>query len=428
MRNKLSILLLSLFTVIMFSGCEDELESFDGPYQITIRGAASALPETTKTYSLGNIQNPENYTWTVEGPAQIVGATTGATVTVKFVSAGDVRINVTNGVDKGLKTVSAIEATADVTAKLTDTGVLRSGQSDTVFFNFAVPVEGMPTLELLDSDEETDFNKGEPFLSGSIGELKKIDATHFFAIYTAGEGNGTPEAKLSNIKSTAAFGSKVIETEYVQLYRVDNIAPVANISYSTESVKTGSPVTITVTFSEPVMNADPKNKKLFMNLNGTGTSETVELKPTSNNRVYTYEFTPKTTSDGVITVSLNDIVDLAGNSLNGVNNATALSVDNVNPVVTGTAVDAGNYASITLSSTEAGTVSYVILKTGSTAPTAATFASTTGVAKGSVEITSANQQKIIAQDLAKGEYVVYFMAADKAGNTSAITSDALSMN
>lgn len=428
MRNKISILLLSFLAVFMFTGCEDELESFDGPYQITIKGPTEVIPESTIVYDLGNIQNPESYNWTVEGPAQIVGASSGATVSVKFTSFGDVRIIVTNGVDKGVKRVEVTQKKADVTAKLTDTGVLRNGQSDTVFFNFAVPVEGMPTLSLLTADDSTAFNKGEPFLSGTIGELQKKDEKTFFAIYTAGEGNGTPEAMLRDIKSTAAYGSLAIDSAIVQLYRVDNIAPVANITYSSESVQGGSPVTITVTFSEAVMSATPGTKKLFLTLNGAGNSETVELKPTSNNRVYTYEFTPKQ-GNGVVNVSLNNIVDLAGNRLNGVNNGTVLQVDSIAPVVTGAAVDAGNYASITLSSTEAGTVSYLVMKAGSDAPTTgAAFTAAKGVAKGSVELTSANQVKTIAQDLAKGDYVVYFMATDKAGNTSTITSGSLKMD
>ncbi len=417
----------------MFTGCEDEQEMFNGPYQVMINGSADVVPESTVKYSIGTINNAESYNWTIEsGPAEIVGAANGATVSVKFNNVGEVILSVTNGVDKGRKFIVAgeTEATVKATTDTTATGELKalsSGKSDTIFFSFAVPVEGMPSLKLLTENDSTTFNKGNPFLSGSIGPLQKVDDENFYAIYTAGEGNGTPEAILRNIVSKAPYGSIATDSSIVQLFRVDNIAPVATLSYSSEFVKKGSPITITATFSEPVLWGD-EAESIFVTLSGAGISERVPLKAKTGTNVYTLVYTPKTTESGQITVGLENIVDFAGNKLNGVSNTSVLSIDNITPVVTGTATDAGNFASIRLLSTEAGTGMFVIMKSGSTKPaTPEAFMAASGVASGSIEL-MAGQAKTMAEALAKGKYVVYFLAMDEAGNYSTIKSDNLEMN
>lgn len=437
MRNNLSILLLSFLAIFMFTSCEDKQEFFEGPYLLRITGSTNVVPESTVNYSLGNVKEPESYTWKVEeGPATIVGPASGATVAVKFSNVGDVILSVTNGTDAGRKYITAAETKASVTAVLdtTATGVtkaLSAGQSDTVFFKFAVPVEGKPMLSLLTEDDSTGFNRGNPFISGSIGELQKLTDKMFYAIYTAGEGNGTPEAVLKNITSTAPYGSVKIDSSVVQLYRVDNIAPVVTVSYSKSRVNSGAVVTVTATFSEQVMFEDASNPNMAITLNGAGITRRDKLETTANPLVYSYEYeVPENATNGEIEVGLEGIVDYAGNELAGVSYMSDLIVDNINPVVTGTATDAGNSASIMISSTEAGTGMYKVFEAGSTVPTPTTpttFMAASGVSSGSLQL-SQGRAKTVAVALAKGNYVVAFLAMDEAGNYSTVETKTLVMD
>lgn len=432
MKNKISFLLLLLVAVFGFTACEDEVEPFNDPTRLAIGGPDSASPGTSKTYTVGNVINPATYTWSVEGPAQIVGTATGATVTIQFQSVGEAIITATNGTDTGRFTVDIENVAPAVTATLdtTRTGALkalRSGQSDTVFFKFDAPFSKMPTFALNTADS-TGFNQGkEPFVSGSLGALTKgKDDQHYYAIYTAGEGNGTPEAKFANIIATSAYGADTVKSAYVKLYRVDNIAPVADLTYSQQRASSGAVVTVTATFSEAVMSTDPTGL-LFVTLSGAGTTERDTLMATNNPQVYTFEYEAKA-GNGPIEIKIANVVDFAGNKLAALNNASELVIDNTVPVVTGTASDAGSAASIIISSTESGTGMYVVMKAGSTKPaTSEAFIAASGVASGSVQLT-AGKAKTVAQALAKGEYVVYFLAMDEAGNYSTIKSDNLSMN
>lgn len=429
MKNKISFLLLLLITVFGFTACnEDEVEPFYNPSRLVIGGLDEVAPGTTQEYTIGSVVNPETYTWSVEGPAQIVGTTTGATVTVQFQSVGEAVLTASNGADTGRLTVEVGDVEPVVTATVTDMGALRSGQSDTVFFEFDAPISGMPTLAL-NTEDSTGFNQGNtPFVSGTLGNLVQVDEQNYYAIYTAGAGNGTPEAKLTNIIATSAYGADTVASAYVQLYRVDNIAPVADLTYSQERANNGTVVTVTATFSEEVMPANPADPLLFVTLSGVGGSETDTLMATGNPNVYTFEYEVGA-GNGSLQVELEDVVDLAGNELAGVNNASMLVVDNTKPVVTGTATDAGAGASIALGSSEAGTGMYLILNEGTDAPADAEefMAAEGAVASRSVQFT-AGGVKTVTQALATGSYDVYYMAVDEAGNYSDIKTSGLTMN
>lgn len=426
MKNKISVLLFALITAFMFTGCdEDEVEPFYDPSRLAIGGLHAVSPGTTHKFTVGSVTNPESYTWSVDGPAQIVGGATGATVTVAFQSVGDVVLKVTNGTDTGKLTVEVEEVEPAVTATLTGTGVLRSGQSDTVFFEFDAPVEEIGGFGINTADS-TGFNKGAtPFTSGTVGELVKVSDHQYYVIYTAGSGNGTAEVKFTDIVSTAAYGSVTIDSAYAQLYKVDNIAPVANMSYSATRANDGSTVTITATFTEAVMPANEADSVLFISVGG---ADRDTLVATANPLVYTYEYEVSGNNNGPVQVELENVADFAGHELAAVNNASELVVDNIEPVVVGLAVDNGSNARISITSSETGTGMYLILKTGQAAPAdVEEFMAAEGVAKGSAQVT-AGTPKVIAQALASGSYKVYYVAMDAAGNSSSITSTSLVMN
>ncbi|PRY13667.1 hypothetical protein CLV24_10537 [Pontibacter ummariensis] len=423
MKNNISLLLLSLFAVFFFTACEDDDDPFTGPYRVSILGPDTVAPESTEQFTIGNFLNPESYTWTVvDGPAEIVGSNTGATVDVRFTSVGDVTLSVTNGQETGTTTVEVENVAPAVTGSLNDTGVLASGMSDTVFFEFDAPVAEIGSFGF-NTEDSTAFNEGgTPFVSGAIGDLVQVNDQLYYAVYTAGAGNGTSEVRFTDVVSTGTFGADTVETAYVQLYRVDNIAPVADLAYSTEVASEGSMVMVTTTFSEEVMSADPADSVLFITVDG----ERDTLMATDDPLVYTYEYEVGE-GDGPIEVGLENVVDLAGNELAGVNNATELVLDNTGPVVTGTATDAGSGASIAIGSSEAGTAMYLVLNDGAAAPTnAEEFMDTQGVASRSVQISAGGGVRTVTQALAAGDYDVYFLARDEAGNFSAIeTADLL---
>ena len=424
MKNKISIILLSLLTVFAFTACEEDQEIFDGPYRLTLGGPRSGLAGGTATYTLGDIQNPDSYTWTISDPsvAQFVGAGSGATVVVEFLSVGDFELSVTNGTDfRDISVeVEPIEPTPTVALDTATSGIaLSGGESGMVFLHFAGPVESIGSIEV--TEDPTQFNEGEPFVSGSISDLQRIDENTFSAVYTAGEGNGTPEAAIYGITGTDASGGVTIDTAYVQLYRVDNEAPTADLTYSQNRARAGSDVTVTATFSEEVMG------ERMISLTQNGVTETAALEATDDPLVYTYTYTARE-GEGTVNVELTETTDFAGNEVAAVTNANRLVIDNTAPVVEGVATDNGNVATIGVFSTEAGTARYLVLEEGDAAPASVEeFMANEGGVAGALSVVG-NRFEYTDVILSSGLYDVYFLAEDEAGNFSDIASTVLVMD
>lgn len=428
--NKINILYLLMLTSIVFA-CEDDDKPYGGPYTVEIAGPGAVTPATEKTYTIGDYLNPDSYTWTIDGPAEIKGETSGESVKVQFKSIGEVTLSVTNGTDAGYLLIEVDSVAPDVAASysITSHGVLKNGASDTVYLKFASPLVDDPEIVL--NTDTSGFAENKPvFQSGSLGELQKVSDTEYYVIYTAGEGNGTPEALLTGMTTSAEFGGKSVDHAYVKLYEVDNIAPVAELSYSDQQVNDSTEVTITATFSEPVTFIDKLDQEevdsaIFVTLSGADI-ESVEddtLRATSDPLVFTYTFTLRSESDGPVTVILTNVADLGGNEVGSVTNSTALVVDNTAPVVTGSASDAGEFVDIQIAADEAGTGWYLILAGDADAPTAVNeFLNTEGVASGSVAL---GEYKHLA--LAPGAYKVYYLGQDGAENYSSITSSDLTV-
>jgi len=429
--NYTKILIVGLFCSCFLIACDDKTEDFNGPYSLVVTGATTSSPGATEIYRLAPYSNPETYKWTIEGPGEIVGATTGLTVHVSFSSVGKVTLTVTNGTDKATYPITVSDVSPDVEVVLNGTGVLRSGSKDTVYLQYPAPLVSAPTVTMLTAADSSWFNDGgDVFVSGSIGSVKKLDDMTYYFVYTASDGNGTPEVVVKNAISTADYGSDTVETAHVQLYRVDNIAPIADLAYSTLIGKKGTEVTVTATFSEPVTFADPADSALIISFSGAGvTAEDDSLSATDNPLVYTYTYTITGTGNGAVSVALSKIADLAGNDLSSTTSSGGkLIVDNTMPIVTGSAVDGGDFASIGITSTESGMGSYVIMMSGDPAPaTPDDFFAASGVASGTVSLT-ANTTATISKLLTDGSYTVYFISQDEAGNDSTIKSVSLTMN
>lgn len=419
MKNKISIFILSLIAAVLFTACGDDDSTFDGPFRLNIAGPSEVRPESTEEYTIGDFTNPGSYTWTVSGPATINGSASGNTISVTFGEVGDVVITVTNGTDNGTYTVEVADTEPAVEVELQGTGVLRNGMTDTVFFNFNAPIVDAPTFAMNTTDS-TQFNGGNPFVSGTLGalEMYKSKADVYYALYTAGTGNGTPEALFQDIKSTTTYGEVNIDSAFVQLYRVDNTAPIADISYSDDMVNDSTVVTVTVTFTEEVMfdfTQATVDSAIYVSFDGAGVlTETDTLQPTDDPKVFTYEYTVNGEGNGTVDVTLSNVVDLAGNPVALVNN-DEFAVDNIAPTILITsAVDTGDYVELSITSSEGGVASYMILGDGEDAPTSADdFGG--GLFSGDISATGSTELAVPS-----GEYDVYFIVTDNAGNVSAI--------
>lgn len=417
MKIKFNILLLALFSMLIVA-CEDDEGPFNGPYRLIIAGPHSAAPGDVEEFTIGDIDNPESYTWTAEGPANIVGSATGNTIEVEFTGVGDVTLSVSNGPDNGMLNVDVEEVEPNFTTSLNEFGALRRDATDTVFFTFDSPLAETPSIALY--NDSTGFNQGEPFVSGSISDLfqDEDDDNVYYALYTAGEGEGIPEVVLRNIRGTEMFGGVEIDSAFAQLYRVDNTAPVSSLSYSETLVNDSTVVTITATFSEEVRPA--QDSAMFITFSGGGVEqETDTLEPTANPLVYTYQYTVNGGGNGTVNVDLQNVADFAGNELAAVDNSSELRVDNSRPTILGTARDAGNSVTISLFSSERGTGWYTVLANNADAPESVDDFSG-GIKDGTFNFEEGGTTRTVSVALPSGQYDVYFIARDRAGNFSNI--------
>lgn len=430
MKNKISIFIMSLITAVLFTACGDDDSTFNGPFRLNIAGSSEVRPESTHEYTIGDFTSPDSYTWTVSGPATISGGATGNTITVDFGEVGDVVITVTNGTDTGTFGVTVAETEPAVSVSYNGAGVLRNGEADTVFFEFDAPLAADPSFAMNTTDS-TQFNGGTPFVSGTLGPLVQVDDDSYYAIYTAGTGNGTPEALFQDIKSNATFGEVNIDSAFVKLYRVDNIAPVATIDYSPSVGKDSTVVTVTVTFSEPVKAANPAtDSSLLISFDNAGVAfETDTLEATEDPLVYTYDYIVNGGGNGQLEVTISNIADLAGNTSELY--SYEFLVDNTAPGIDWYIDEYTGYAEIGFVllggfGPESGTGYYAVFTSGADAP-ASLEDFEDGVVSGSKQI-NAGTYVIYNVPLEAGNYDIYFIGEDLAGNMSAIASDSFTVN
>jgi hypothetical protein len=196
-------------------------------------------------------------------------------------------------------------------------------------------------------------------------------------------------------------------------------------------VNDSTEVTITATFSEPINYANLEDSAIYISFSGAGVEAASDtLQPTSDPLVYTYQYIVNGEGSGTVDIDISNATDLAGNPLAVVNNASELKIDNMAPVLLIViASDDGDYATIQVVSNEDGNGMYLILEGGDDAPTTTEefMDIEESVASGSVELMANNGKKVI-EILETGNYDVYFLAQDVAGNYSQISSANLVMD
>ncbi|MEP2771125.1 MAG: hypothetical protein ABJH05_03185 [Fulvivirga sp.] len=425
--NKYLFKAFALGGLILFSmsSCQEEdgnaIEYTPGN-ALMISGSSSAKVGESKEYYLNNNLKDADYNWSIGSGATITeNSENDAYITVQFDAAGEYTLSVTKGDASGEMSIK-VETQPAVTVEYNGTGVLMDGETDTVFFEFTTPLSGAPDFAV-NTDSSGFKSKELAFTSGTLGTLVQVDADSYYALYTAGAGNGTPEALFQDITANETYGSINVDSAFVQLYRVDNTAPIAELSYSESMVNDSTVLTVTATFSEEVMFEDPADSALLVMFSGGGVmNETDTLVATDDPLVYTYDYTVNGEGNGTLNVTLDNIVDLAGHEIAATINSSAVVIDNTDPnILIASANDAGETVEVSMTASEASLGYYLLLADGADAPT--TMADFDGASSFAL---SPSGGETIAVDA--GEYDVYFIAVDGAGNASAISMVDLTVN
>jgi hypothetical protein len=176
----------------------------------------------------------------------------------------------------------------------------------------------------------------------------------------------------------------------------------------------GTDVTLTVTFNEAVR-AIAKGEGgtgvvtvglAYSDMSGATVTDT--LTATDDPSVWELVHTTNGTGDGLLNATIDPalIVDLAGNAISfpvGVG-TLSVTIDNTAAVAGGTVVDLGDH--ILQIATDNGDDKWLVLESGADAPTVGDF---DGASQGDDQIV-----------VVPGDYDVYFIHVDAAGNVSAI--------
>jgi len=169
--------------------------------------------------------------------------------------------------------------------------------------------------------------------------MTKLDATHYTYVYTVQAGSGAAAVTMST--GTDVAGNVVAATPTSGgILTVDNTAPTAALTYSPSAAKSGSPMTITATFSEPM--ADSPIPKLAISAVTGGTAlAATNMTKGADNKTYTYTYAGQA-GNGTATVTMSIGTDVAGNVVTATPTSGAtFTVDNTPPTASITYSPAG---------------------------------------------------------------------------------------
>lgn len=396
-------ILSSALLLLIVVACDDDegLNTID--QVLYIDGPAGVSPESSQTYTAGDYGG--TITWTVTGNATL-GTTDGATATVNFAGVGAATVSASGNGFSGTREITINGVDAAVTeggVAFTTAGKLNNGGSDQVTLTFAAPLASVPTLTLTG-----DFTAAT--ITSNLAEVAGSNMTQFVATIQGGAGNGQLTGSLAGVTVADTYGGGSADLE-VSLFEIDNVAPIGALAVSSSDAKSGSTLTFTMTLNE---GARANGAAMIVDLTGAGTESTpieVSLTATEDASVWTGSYTVAGTDEGTLTAVLDaaTVVDMAGNAPTELEVNGAVNIDNTAPSPTLSANEDPATTRLVKITPSGEDVLWIWLA-GNSQFVPESAADFDGEGKGT--------SKFVASP---GEYKLYFMEVDAAGNASTIS-------
>lgn len=221
----------------------------------------------------------------------------------------------------------------DITTATLSTVTIASNNTDTT----KAKVGDIVTLTIIASEALATISATIAGHAATI--VAGADDAHYTATYTmvTGDTTGVVPFTIDFTDNAGNAGTQVTAVTGGASVTFDKTAPTATITYSASTVKSGDTLTITATFSEPLLDS-PVVKIAIAGSNTV--AATVMTKSTT--QIYTYSHTVAA-GNGASTVSLSVGTDTAGNIVTAAPTSGAtFTVDNTLAVFTGVSVLSNN--------------------------------------------------------------------------------------
>lgn len=395
-----NLLLSSALLLVFVVACDDD----DGLNTIGdvlyIDGPSSVSPESTVTFTASEAGGTIN--WTVSGNATL-GATTDLTAEVTFGAVGSATVSASGNGLSGTRDITVVGIGAEISGVAFETAsTINDGGTDMVTFTFAAPLASVPDVALTGD-----------FTNGSISTLSEVDGsnmTQFEATVTGGTGNGQLNVALTGVTVTADYGGASADLT-AAIHVVDNVAPIGALTISASDANSGTELTFTMTLNE---GARANGDNMIVDLTGAGTESTpieVMLAASEDPAVWTGTYTVAGTDEGTLTAVLDatTVVDMAGNSPTELETNGAVTIDNTAPSPTLTASEDPTSTRLVKINPSSEDVLWIWLA-GNSQFVPESAADFDGEGQGTSKFVSA-----------PGEYKLYYMEVDAAGNASSIS-------
>ncbi|MEO9967272.1 MAG: hypothetical protein ABJF11_15845 [Reichenbachiella sp.] len=394
------VILSSALLLFIVVACDDDEGSNTIDEVLYIDGPASVAPASTVTFTAAEAGG--DVTWTVTGDAT-VSASSDLTADITFGAVGTATVSASGSGLTGTRTISIDGVAAEISGvTFTTASKINDGGTDVVTMTFAGPLASVPTVALTGD-----------FTAGTISELTEVagsNMTQFEATVTGGSGNGQLNVAITGVTLTADYGGATADLE-AAIHEVDNVAPFGALTLSTTDVNSGTAITFTMTLNE---GARANGDAMIVDLTGAGTESTpieVSLVASEDPAVWTGSYTIAGTDEGTLTAVLDaaTVVDMAGNAPTELEVNGSVNVDNTAPSPTLTAAE-DPAASRLVKITPSGDAVLWIWLAGNSQFVPESTADFEGEGQGT--------GKFVASP---GEYKLYYMEVDAAGNASAIS-------
>ena len=398
-----------------------------------VLGTDTAVAGSTETFTVEAFREDSEFAWVVSGANAVSNSGSSIDLTFDVVGATSATVsvtetNVTGQVGQPLEITvpiklmePAVVGDSLLTKIITDKDgatidniPFKDGDSDSVVIIFDKPLKVLPTL--------TATAGGGAFTTPTFYKGSK---TTVISQYTAasGGGNGAAIFQITNAVAEDSHGGLTMDTTDVDdLIAIDNAAPIGAFTYNEEAVlyvQDSVPVVVTLTFNEVIA-----LESIPFTASGPGIPNVTDKLVGSTDekeagKVFEYVYTPPAAGVTVVTFTVDETEtpDLAGNEAAPVIGGDKLTIDTESPVLSFTsATDAGSgKVDLAAQSSEDGEVRYLILASGADAPEASDLAVSFSTVGGFIA-----EERLEFVEI--GNYDVYFMAVDRAGNASVISA------